>query len=159
MNYIDIIIILFLIFGAIRGFFKGFIIGVTTLAGLVLGVFLAMRCSSYTENILRDFLNVSPEYLRPVGWCVTFLLVVIVSYLLGKMCTKLMDAVSLGMANKIAGMMLGLVKYFVIACVLLMIVDALNNTFGFIDPESREKSVFYHPFLNFANSIYDKIRN
>ncbi len=158
MNYIDIIILLFLIYGAVRGFFKGLIIEVFTLLGLVLGVFLAMRYSFYAENILRDFLNVSEPYLRPVGLGVTFLLVVIVTYLLGKMLTKLVDVIALGMPNKLLGMLFGLLKYFVLICFVLMITDSLNETFGFLKVETQENSIFYRPFLNFATSMYNKIR-
>ena len=39
MNYIDIVILLFLLYGAFRGFSKGLIIEVATLAGLILGVY------------------------------------------------------------------------------------------------------------------------
>lgn len=159
MSYIDIIIFLFLLYGAIRGFFKGFVIEVATLLGLVLGVYLAMKYSVYTENILRDFLNLSEGYLHPVGWGITFLLVAIVIYLLGKMLTGLVAVVSLGLVNKLAGMMLGIAKYFVIVCVLLMIINSLDETFHLMSPESKEKSIFYRPFLNFATSIYDNIRN
>ena len=45
MNYIDIVILLFLLYGAFRGFSKGLIIEVATLAGLILGVFIAIRYS------------------------------------------------------------------------------------------------------------------
>lgn len=159
MSYIDIIIFLFLLYGAIRGFFKGFVIEVATLLGLVLGVYLAMKYSVYTENILRDFLNLSEGYLHPVGWGITFLLVAIVIYLLGKMLTGLVAVVSLGLVNKLAGMMLGIAKYFVIVCILLMIINSLDETFHLMSLESKEKSIFYRPFLNFATSIYDNIRN
>ena len=49
MSYIDIIILLFLLYGAYRGFSRGLIVEVATLAGLVLGVYMAVRYSSYTE--------------------------------------------------------------------------------------------------------------
>ena len=57
MNYIDIVILLFLLYGAFRGFSKGLIIEVATLAGLILGVFIAIRYSPFTEGILKDFLK------------------------------------------------------------------------------------------------------
>ena len=66
MNYIDIVILLFLLYGAFRGFSKGLIIEVATLAGLILGVFIAIRYSPFTEGILKDFLNITSRYF-PVG--------------------------------------------------------------------------------------------
>ena len=138
MNYIDIVILLFLLYGAFRGFSKGLIIEVATLAGLILGVFIAIRYSPFTEGILKDFLNITSRYLSYIALAVTFLLVVIAVYLLGKMLTRLVDIISLGLVNKLLGTLLGIAKYFIMVCVLLMIVDALNDKFHFISEETRE---------------------
>ena len=137
MNYIDIVILLFLLYGAFRGFSKGLIIEVATLAGLILGVFIAIRYSPFTEGILKDFLNITSRYLSYIALAVTFLLVVIAVYLLGKMLTRLVDIISLGLVNKLLGTLLGIAKYFIMVCVLLMIVDALNDKFHFISEETR----------------------
>lgn len=158
MNYIDIIILLFLLFGAFRGFSKGLIIEVATLAGLVLGVFVAIKYSPYTEGLLRDFLNISSRYLSYIALAITFLLVVIGVYLIGKMLTRLVDIISLGLVNKLFGAILGMAKYFLIVCVLLMIMDALDDKFHFINEETKEKSMLFYPFLNFAQRIYNTIR-
>ena len=155
MNYIDIVILLFLLYGAFRGFSKGLIIEVATLAGLILGVFIAIRYSPFTEGILKDFLNITSRYLSYIALAVTFLLVVIAVYLLGKMLTRLVDIISLGLVNKLLGTLLGIAKYFIMVCVLLMIVDALNDKFHFI---SEETSLLFDPFLNFAQQMYNTIR-
>ena len=70
----------------------------------------------------------------------------------------LVDVIALGMMNKLLGMLFGLLKYFVLICFVLMITDSLNETFGFLKTETRENSIFYRPFLNFATSMYNKIR-
>ena len=158
MNYIDIVILLFLLYGAFRGFSKGLIIEVATLAGLILGVFIAIRYSPFTEGILKDFLNITSRYLSYIALAVTFLLVVIVVYLLGKMLTRLVDIISLGLVNKLLGTLLGIAKYFIMVCVLLMIVDALNDKFHFISEETRENSLLFDPFLNFAQQMYNTLR-
>ena len=158
MNYIDIVILLFLLYGAFRGFSKGLIIEVATLAGLILGVFIAIRYSPFTEGILKDFLNITSRYLSYIALAVTFLLVVIAVYLLGKMLTRLVDIISLGLVNKLLGTLLGIAKYFIMVCVLLMIVDALNDKFHFISEETRENSLLFGPFLNFSQQSYNTIR-
>lgn len=158
MNYIDIIILLFLLFGAFRGFSKGLVIEVATLAGLILGVYISIRYSTYTEGILRDFLNVTSEYISYIALAVTFIVVVVGVYILGKLLTKLVDIISLGLVNKLLGTLFGVVKYFIIVCVLLMIVDALNEKFQFISEETIQKSLLFQPFLNFAEKIYNSIR-
>lgn len=72
VNYIDIIVLLFLLWGAYRGFSKGLIIEVATLLGLVFGVYVAIKYSSYTEDILVDFLNISSRYISYIALAVTF---------------------------------------------------------------------------------------
>ena len=132
MSFIDIIIILFLLWGAIEGFLKGLIIEVATLASLILGVYLAIRYSPYTEEILRDFLNVTSRYIAYIALAVTFVVVVSGVYVIGKLLTKLVDILTLGWVNKFIGSVFGIVKYMVIVCVLLLILDAVNSKFEFL---------------------------
>jgi len=158
VNCIDIIILFFLLYGAYRGFSKGLIVEIATLAGLMLGVYLAISYSSYTEGILQDFLNISSRYISYLALAVTFVVVVLIVYIIGKLLTKLIDIISLGLINKLLGTVLGGMKYFIIVCVLLLIVDALNDKFQFIGEETRQKSLLFYPFLNFAQRIYNAVR-
>lgn len=158
MNYLDILLLLPLLYGAYKGFSRGFVIEVATLLGLILGVYVAIKFSDYTENILRDFLDISSKYLSYIALSVTFLLVVVAIYLLGKMLTKLVDIVSLGLVNKLLGTVLGIAKSFVILCIILLITDALDDKFQFMNKEVKENSLFYNPFLNFAQQMYNMIR-
>lgn len=158
MNYIDIILLLPLLYGAYKGFSKGLIIEIATLMGLVLGVYAAIKFSGYTEGFLRDFLDITSKYLSYIALGITFLVVVLVVYLFGKMLTKLIDIMSLGLVNKLLGTVLGVAKYFIILCVFLLIVDALDDKFQFISKEAKEKSLLYDPFLTFAHQMYNTIR-
>lgn len=158
MNFIDIILLLPLLYGAFKGFSKGFIFEVATLAGLVLGVFIAIRYSACTENFLHDFFNVSSGYLSHIALGVTFLVVVVLICVLGKVLTKIVDMVSLGLINKLLGTCLGAAKYFLVICVVLLIADVLDDKFHFISKETREGSLLFRPFLTFAQRMYDMIR-
>lgn len=158
MNYLDLLLLLPLLYGAYKGFTKGFIIEVATLLGLLLGVFIAIKYSYITEDFLRDFLNISSKYLSYIALGITFLLVAIVIYLLGKLLTKVVDIIALGLVNKLLGTVLGVMKYFIALCVLLMIIDALNDKFHFLAEEARDKSLLFNPFLNFARKMYNMIR-
>lgn len=155
MSYIDIIIFIFLLYGALRGFKRGLIIEIATFAGLVLGVYLSISYSHYMKALLRDFFNISSHY---VAFGLTFLIVTIGVFLLGKMLTKIADIICLGLLNKLLGMLLGMAKYAIIVCALLLFVGALDDKFHFISEETRQKSILFQPFLNFAQKMYDIIR-
>lgn len=158
VNYIDILLLLPLLYGAYKGFSRGLIIEIATLLGLLLGIYVAVKFSGYTEEILRDFLGLTTKYLSYIALGVTFLVVVTGVYLLGKMLTRLVDIVSLGLVNKLLGTILGAAKAFVILCILLLIVNALDDKFQFISKEAKESSLFFNPFLNFAREMYAGIR-
>lgn len=158
MNYIDILLLLPLLYGAYRGFSKGLIIEIATLLGLVMGVFVSIKYSVYVENFLRDFLDIASVYLSYIALAITFLLVVILIYLLGKLLTKLVDVVSLGLANKLFGTIMGILKAFLVVCVLLLILHALDDKFHFIAKQAKDKSLLFYPFLNFAEKLYNMIR-
>lgn len=155
MSYIDIIIIIFLLYGALRGFKRGLIIEIATLAGLVLGFYISISYSRYMEVLLHDFFNVSSHY---VAFGLTFIVVTLGVFLLGKMLTKIADIICLGLINKLLGMLLGMAKYALVVCGLLLIVGALDDKFHFISEETRQKSIFFLPFLNFARKMYETIR-
>lgn len=144
--------------GLLKDFQKDFIFEVATLAGMVLGVFIAIRYSAYTENFLHDFLNITSKYLSYIALAVTFLVVVMLICVLGKVLTKIVDMVSLGLINKLLGTFLGVAKYFIILCVALLIADVLDDKFHFISKETKEGSLLFHPFLTFAQQTYNLIR-
>lgn len=158
MSYIDIIILVIIAIGSIQGFSKGLIVEIATLLALVLGVFITMRYSVYTEKILKDFFNASSPYTPYVALGVTFIVVVIGIYILGKLLTKLVDIISLGLVNKLLGTIFGAAKACLIICVLLLLVDALNDRFQFMNEKTVQGSLLYRPLLDFANKLYHTIR-
>lgn len=158
MSIIDFIIILFLLWGAVEGFSKGLIVEVTMLAALIFGVYFAVRYSPYTEGILRDFLHVDSGYITFIALAVTFVVIVIVMYVIGKLLTKVANILTLGWINKIIGSLFGILKYMVIICVLLLVLDAVNGKFEFLDEETLKNSRLFFPFLNFAKNICSSIR-
>ena len=138
VNYIDVIILLPLVYGAYKGFTLGLIVEMSTLFALVLGVFISLRYAVNVEGFLKDFVALPESYAYYIAFAVTFLLVIIVMHLLGKLLTKLIDMVSLG-------------------CVVLFIVNALDVRYDFISAKTKGDSLLYKPFVNFANGVYESV--
>jgi membrane protein required for colicin V production len=158
VNYIDILIGIPLLYGIYKGFSRGLLIEIATLAGLVLGVYVAVKFSGITEDFLREQLKMQASYMAYVAFGVTVLGVVIGLHLLGRLLTKLVDVICLGLFNKILGALLGAVKYFILVCVLLLLLDAVDEKIPFLPKDDREASLFFNPFLTFAKQIYGWIR-
>jgi len=56
MNYIDMFVIILLIYAVFRGYTRGFILQLTLLAALGLGIFAALKLSGFTADKLVDFI-------------------------------------------------------------------------------------------------------
>ncbi len=158
MNVIDIIILVILLFAAVRGFLKGLFDAVASLVAIVAGVFCAIHFSYYAENFLTSsVLEWSEQTNRIVAFAVTFLGVVLAVVFVGKILTKLADITALGLLNKILGAIFGVLKWAVLLSIIIMLFDKFNKTIPFVDKEMLETSVFYDPIKSIVPTLFPAI--
>jgi membrane protein required for colicin V production len=157
MNTIDIVIVVILLFGTINGFIKGLFIEVTTLVGLVLGVYGAIHFSHFLGNFLKDSVSWDESMIQVVSFAGTFLIILIALVLLGKALTKIAETIALGFFNKIVGAVFGLIKYALILSIVLMVYDHINSSIRFVEKPKVKQSVLYEPVKNFAPAIFPNL--
>ena len=78
MNYLDYVIIVFLLIGFILGFRDGLVRKLIGIIGLVLGLFLAYEFFNEVANILMPYLNNERQLALIVGWILIFLCTLVV---------------------------------------------------------------------------------
>jgi len=163
MNTVDLVFAILLLWSAYRGFTKGFIVQLATLAALLLGILGAVLFSDFTSDLIIKKFEVSGQYLPILSFAVTFVVIVIAVHLLAKMLNKLVDAIALGIVNRLLGVLFSLLKTAFIVSVILVLLNKLDNRFKFIPNETKENSLLYKPLSNFAPMIFpylnfDKIK-
>lgn len=154
MNTFDIIIAALLLFGFIRGLFKGLFVEVASLIALIAGVYGAIHFSYFVGNFLVDRVSWEERYITIVSFAITFAIIVLVIGLLGKLFTKIADFASLGLLNKILGGVFGALKIGLILSVVLLVFSKLNNTIPFISEDQKETSILYEPIKNLAPTLF-----
>jgi membrane protein required for colicin V production len=158
MNVIDIIIAVILIFAAVRGFMTGLFSAVASLVAIVAGVFCAIHYSYYVEYQLNDsVLEWSHQTNKIVAFAVTFLFVILTIIFLGKLLTKLADITALGLLNKILGGIFGALKWSLLLSVIFLLFDKFNKTIPFVEKETLDNSVFYHPVKSMVPTLFPAI--
>ena len=157
MNIIDIIIAVILILGLVNGFRRGLFIEITSLLGLVLGVYGAIHFSYYLANILESRVNWDASLIQIVAFAGTFLVILIGLVMLGKLLTKIAETIMLGFFNKLLGALFGILKVGLILSVVLIIFSQFNKTLKFMDRSKVERSSLYEPVKNFAPAIFPKL--
>ena len=145
MNYLDIIIAIILLLFGVKGFRKGLIIEVVTLLAFAVGIYGAMHFSDFTAEHLKEFMEINPKYLNTTAFVLTFILLVILVNIIGRMVTKLIQAMNLGFFNKLGGALFGIAKGVLLCSIMVMV---LNNfqLIGIVKPEVREQSKLY-PYI------------
>jgi membrane protein required for colicin V production len=154
MNYLDVALALPLLWGVYRGFTKGLIISVATLAALILGVFAAVYFSSFFGGYINNWFHPNPKHLKILSFALTFVLVVIVVRLIGWGLDKLIKAVALGFANRLLGVFFNVLKWAFILSVLISIMDSTEGTRNLINAQSKEESVLYRPISKIAPFVF-----
>ena len=126
MNYLDIIIVVPLLYGLIKGFSNGLIKEVTALVSLLLGVYVAINFSLYLEPKVADVLGGYEQFISIIAFTILFLVSVFCVKAIGFMLEKLTKALALGIISRFLGGIFGLLKVVVIFSFLIFVITDYN---------------------------------
>jgi membrane protein required for colicin V production len=148
MNWLDWTLLAILAIAAIRGFFRGFVVELASLAGIVLGIWAASR---YNEKVAA-WVGLGPDR-EVISFAITFLAVVVLAHLLAKLITKGLDLAQMGLPNKVAGVFFGVLRSAFILSVLVNILVARAGGREVLGEKTRTGSALYGPVRAFAPLI------
>jgi len=157
LNYLDILFAILLLLFAWRGFRKGLVIEIATLAALVLGILLAYYFSDMAAEQLKNFFSISNHYLKAISFILIFIVVLLVVILMGKLIEKLADVMMLGFLNKLAGAIFGILKGALFISIFIFIIGLVSSGDHIFSQETRDKSILYSPVASVATKIFSWI--
>ncbi|MDR0803378.1 CvpA family protein [Fluviicola sp.] len=150
MNFLDILILIPVLYGAYKGFKHGFVIELFTLLAILVGIYVGIHFSDYTANWLKASFHWDSEYLPVVAFTLTFLGVGAVVYFGGKMVEKMIKVVQLSPLNKFLGVLFAVIKSLYIVSVLLVLVESYDEKSNFFPKKTKANSLFYEPVKNIS---------
>jgi len=158
MNYIDLVLGIILIIAAIQGFRKGFIVEAASLAALILGIWGAIKFSDWTAGYISKTFNYHSSSLGTVAFLVTFVGIVILIHILGKILDSTIKAVALGFLNRLAGIIFGVLKTAVILSILLMLFDPIDENVHLLPTKQKGESKIYTPMKQLVPTLFPFIK-
>jgi len=158
MNYLDIIFLIPLLFAIYRGFKKGMVHMVASLAALVLGIFGAIKLRPMFASLLDSIFDIAPDYMNVIAFAVAFVSIVLVVHLLAFLVEKLIKAVALNLVNRLLGMGIGLLVTAFVLSMILWPVNQVNAEKQIIKPERIEGSILYKPLSAFAPAVFPYLK-
>lgn len=153
MSTLDIILAVFLFYFAFKGFTSGFIISIATLVGLVLGFYAASHFSEFTANWLQQDMGLKSGNIRLIAYIVTFVIVIVLIFLLGKFMTGVLKTVGLGIVNRLAGALFGIAKGLLIASFLFLLFARIDAGEHLFTADQKKGSVLYKPVSAVAPAV------
>ena len=157
MNWIDFVIIILLVFGLARGFIDGFIKELASLLALILGIWGAIRFSSFTAEKLYDYFDMTGQYVGVIAFLVTFVIIVILIHFVGIIVDKFIEKISLGVLNSLLGLFFGLFKTALILSVIFTVMNAIDAKHRFLPRKTIEESRLYSPIADIAPALFPVI--
>ena len=157
MNFLDILIALLLAWFIYLGFNKGLIASVATLIGLAAGLYFSIRFSDWVGQQLFRNSDLDEGTVALTSFIITFIAVLVATYLLGKFVTNLVRTMRLGWLNKLAGALFGSLKAILILSVLLGFLQKINHNYWLISETTMDESKLYHAIHQVADNIFPRI--
>jgi len=146
MESFDLIILIPLLWGAIMGFRKGLILELASIVGLVLGIWGSLKFSNFLAVYLSQHISASPSLIGMLAFGLTFLIIVVLVYLLAKTLDKVLKMAAMGMLIRISGAFFGILKYALILTILLFSFEWINDRWEFVPKKKYEDSYAYQAY-------------
>ena len=158
MSFLDIIVCALLIFAFYKGVVNGLFVELASLISLVLGIYFAVKFSSFMKEILMEFVKWNPNSIQIVAFILTFIVVVIAIHLLGKFLTGIANFAFLGWLNKLGGGFFRVLKTVLIVSIVFSVFEKINYNNYLAKKETLDNSIFFNPIQKIAGYVFPSIK-
>lgn len=175
MNIVDVIILIFLIFGTLVGFKRGIISQAFSLVGILVILYLSFLLKNPLSHFMYehlpffDFFGFFEEirilnvvFYEAIAFLLVFSILLVIFRILLKI-TKIVDklikmTIILAIPSKIGGAILGFLEYYLIVFAFLFIVTLpIFNFDGLQDSKMKDTILNHTPFLSSYTKKYTKV--
>lgn len=155
MYWMDIIVLIILIWFVYKDYSSGLIVSLFRFLGLILGIILSAKYGYFIVEFLSNKLSVPGQISRILGYVIVFLIVVIIIQIIGNLIKSTLNVILLGWLDKFGGAILGFAKASILISLLFwgMIMLPANRLTQTIKYEAKS----YIIFENVAPTIYNII--
>jgi membrane protein required for colicin V production len=158
MNWLDVVIIIYLIISVISGIAQGLIRSVLSIVGLIVGIVLAANFYKQFGNVLIFIHNT--QVADVVAFIIILLAVMAIAALIAFVLRSIIKAIMLGWIDRLGGAVFGLILGGLSVSALLAVIVKLTSTSLITD--SALAGFFLDKFpliMGFLPSEFDAVRN
>lgn len=157
MIWLDIVLLAPLLWGAYVGFKKGLVGQILGLLSLSAGVWIGTQHQELVEFLVID--KVQVKYLSIICFVILFFSTLIIGAILIKIIEKFINLVQLKFLNKIAGLVLGILKILSFLVVIVFMIESWDSHSFVIKKKTKNTSIIYPIFKNIGDLILPKLKD
>lgn len=125
LNDLDRIILIIVGIGACIGLYRGFFREAIGIAGIVLAAIAANLASPFTKPYASSFIE-SDTIASIVVWVIVFFFSMFLLNRLAVLLDHFMDSISLGWINRLAGGLIGALKFCIIVALIISLLEVIT---------------------------------
>ena len=141
MKMLDLIILLPLIYGAYKGYKRGFIMSLFMLLAVIVGLYAAFHFTDLIVDYGKEHFEWSSKYSSPITFLSLFLVVGAGVYFGGKVLESVIKLAKLSVLNSLAGALLGLLQWIYFVGSLLLMLISFDQKEKIISKETKQHSI------------------
>lgn len=153
MNWIDIIIVIPLLWGLYKGFSRGIIIEAATLIAFGASVWGGIKFHNSFSEWAQNFTGMESEYFPLFSFIILFIGILLIVFGIAKLIQYFVKAASLGFINRLAGGVFGMFKFGLLLSMIIFFLEAINKSIEFIPNEIKTNSLLYSHIQKIAPSV------
>lgn len=126
-NAVDWTVVVLLLLGLISGFRRGLSGELATVAATVISGIAAWKLSGWAQGLLLQNLDLTPREATMGGVIAVFAIVYLVLWIVRRTLRAMMDYNFKGKAERMGGALCGLIRFFILALIGLLIATFIPN--------------------------------
>ena len=161
MIYIDLIVIVVLLYAFLKGFSNGLVNELASFLGLLIGAIISYSFSDDLSKIIDDYVEIDGQILNILSFVLLFILTSFLFTIAGKYMTKLIKYISLGTINRLLGGIFSSLKFLIIIVSISMVINYFSELLDIeiIPSNQANKSTVYPILISIGDLLLEFLNN
>jgi len=156
MNWLDLVIIVCLVAGLIKGISEGFVKQAVSLIALILAVVFAGQISLPVRIFLMQHIGkgVSPQIITALCYIIAFVLIILIISLLGKIIDIAIKLTPAKPLNILLGGLFGIFIWTLSLSIVFNLFAVFDSNSTILTKQIQNKSILYQPIREVLPTAY-----
>jgi len=159
--YIDLIVIVVLLYAFLKGFSNGLVNELASFLGLLIGAIISYSFSDDLSKIIDDYVEIDEQILNILSFIILFISTSVLFTFAGKSLTKLIKYISLGTINRLLGGIFSSLKFLIIIVSISMVINYFSELLAIeiIPSDQANKSTVYPILISIGDLLLEVLNN